>query len=208
MVLLAPPNCLSEAEAGATVEFQWLEGRASLNGKTAVVECYLQERGRYNVKIAETGELIAVKPGNIKTIAPYTHHYLLKQQEDLKKQQEIWASVGAGDWVTVKSQLSTDSKEPITLAKGTRGTVIRMDKDGDAIIKFDGHNTRHWIYKEKFSMLSVTIKADEKSSPQKSPLKPRAANTQSADPSTAGVKTTKSAKNNGKNNGTKLRVVL
>merc|ERR1712166_1648130 len=44
---------------GATVEFQWLEGRADLNGHTAVVEGYLPARGRYNVKIAGSNDYIA-----------------------------------------------------------------------------------------------------------------------------------------------------
>jgi len=165
---------------GATVEFQWLEGRADLNGHTAVVEGYLPARGRYNVKIAGSNDYIAVKPGNIKTIAPYTHHYLKKAADDLAAQQEVWKSVGPGDLLVVKTEVTTDSKEPITLPKGTRGTVVRMDKDGDAIIKFDGHNTRHWIYKEKFSQLTVRMKAEEGSAPspeKKSPLKQRSANT-------------------------------
>ena len=64
------------------MEFQWLNGRKDLNGQKAVVEAYLEDRGRYNVKIAGSGKMITVEPGNIKTIPPYTHHYLKKQQEE------------------------------------------------------------------------------------------------------------------------------
>ena len=53
---------------GSIVEFQWLNARHDLNGSEGTVIVYLQDRQRYNVKINATGEVIAVKPGSIKTI--------------------------------------------------------------------------------------------------------------------------------------------
>lgn len=170
-------NALSVCPAGATVEFQWLNGRSDLNGQKAVVDTFLEDRGRYNVKIAASGEMIAVKPGNIKTIAPYTHHYLKKHQEEQERMQKEWASVKAGDMISVKHDVMTDCKEPVKVPKGTRGTVVRMDKDGDACIKFDGIKDRRWIHKEKFSKsINVRMSADA----PKSPLKPSTATNKSA----------------------------
>jgi len=191
---------------GATVEFQWLNGRSDLNGKKAVVEAFHGGAGRFSVQVTSSGEVIAVKPGNIKTVAPYTHHHLIKAAKDAEEATKIHKSVGAGDLITLKSDLTTDSKEPLELKKGTRGTVVRMDKDGDAIIKFDGHNTRHWVYKEKFSKISVRMKADEPSeapAEPKSPLKARATNTQPTS-STAPAKAAPQTKKG----GVGLRVVF
>ena len=184
---------------GATVEFQWLTAQSDLNGKKGTVEVYLEDRGRYNVKVAETGEVIAVKPGNIKTVAPYTHHYLKKLQEDQEALRKLEESIKEGDWIMVRSDLLTDDKTPVQVPKGTRGNVARLDKDGDACIKFDGIPDRHWVYKNKFDKLAVRIKAD------KSPLKESAANVPRAGEDTQAT----AAKTKTRKNGTTgLRVDL
>jgi len=185
--LVAEGFMAAQRLSGATVEFQWLSARSDLNGKKAVVEVFLEDRERYNVKIAETGETIAVKPGNIKTIPPYTHHYLKKLAEEQEEQKRQWAKIHAGDMITVKDSITTDSKEPVQVPKGTRGTVVRMDNDGDACIKFDDIKDRHWVYKDKFSRLAVRMSAQE-STEQKSPLKSRTTNNQSQGPQVAGGK--------------------
>ena len=91
--------------------------------------------------------------------------------------EKEWASVKAGDMIAVKTDVMTDCKEPVKVPKGTRGTVVRMDKDGDACIKFDGIKDRRWIHKEKFAKhIHVRMSADTTSSP----LKPSTATNQSA----------------------------
>jgi len=67
---------------GSTVEFQWMNARNDLNGKKGTVIVYIEDRQRYNVKIDATGEVVAVKPGNIKTIKSVAYQIAPEQALD------------------------------------------------------------------------------------------------------------------------------
>jgi len=69
----------------STVQFQWLNARRDLNGQQGTVVVYLGDRQRYNVKIDATGEVIAVKPGNIKTIKSAAYQPPTAERSPLKQ---------------------------------------------------------------------------------------------------------------------------
>jgi len=58
----------AEELCGNDVRLTGLKGRADLNGLKANVVEWMEERGRYNIKIENTGEIVAIKPANLLTI--------------------------------------------------------------------------------------------------------------------------------------------
>ena len=98
------------------MEFQWLNARHDLNGSQGTVVVYLENSGRYNVKINATGEVIAVKPGNIKTIksAPWPSKAATEEKRSPLKQ---------------KAANSSPLKQPATAKTRNRkhGTGLRVD---------------------------------------------------------------------------------
>ena len=60
-----------------------------------------------------------------------------------------------GHVVTVRHNTIGDSSTKLPLPKGTRGTVKRIDADGDASIAFEIEGTTRiqWILKKHFTVL-------------------------------------------------------
>jgi len=52
-------------ERGARVIMQGLKGRADLNGISARVVTYIEEKGRYKLQVDKTGESVSIKPENV-----------------------------------------------------------------------------------------------------------------------------------------------
>ena len=61
-MLQKPENML---ERGARVIIQGLNARADLNGMAARVVTYIEEKGRYKVRVDKTGDSVSVKPENV-----------------------------------------------------------------------------------------------------------------------------------------------
>jgi len=65
-----------------------------------------------------------------------------------------------GACVKVCIEFRSSSKNPIDLHVGLKGKVDKIDKDGDALIAFDGHDTKHWVKKRCLCNLSI-VKAEK-----------------------------------------------
>ena len=62
----------------------------------------------------------------------------------------------AGDLVEVESPLTTNDAGQFKLQAGFKGTVIKVDDDGDVLINFDGNPGKHnWIKKFNLHKLRV-----------------------------------------------------
>jgi len=60
---------------------------------------------------------------------------------------------GPGMRVIVTSTFTSDSEEGRRIKRGMKGSVIRVDKDGDAFIKFHGMRSNQWVFKHNFNNL-------------------------------------------------------
>lgn len=58
-----------------------------------------------------------------------------------------------GDRVETRQFMLSNSEDPVSLPRGTKGIVQRIDSDGDAVIDFEGKEELQWIYSEHFDML-------------------------------------------------------
>jgi hypothetical protein len=52
---------------------------------------------------------------------------------------------------------SNSKEEKVKLTTGQQGVVIRMDSDGDALIKFDDHPHKEWVCKGNFDKLAAIV---------------------------------------------------
>merc|ERR1719346_346875 len=55
--------------------------------------------------------------------------------------------------VQVIHDMLSNSKNPVQLPTLLKGKVHKIDKDGDALIAFDGHDKKHWVKKANFGSL-------------------------------------------------------
>jgi len=55
-----------------------------------------------------------------------------------------------GDSVEVTNTFDSDSTTAVQLLKGEIGIVKDIDKDGDAVLEFEGHETKEWVFKKNF----------------------------------------------------------
>jgi len=64
-------------------------------------------------------------------------------------------AISEGAHVKVTTEFRSSSKNPIELPVGLKGKVHKIDKDGDALIAFDDHDTKHWVKKVHFCNLTL-----------------------------------------------------
>lgn len=65
------------------------------------------------------------------------------------------AAISEGAFVCVMEMMHSSSKNAVELSVGLKGKVHKIDKDGDALIAFDGHDTKHWVKQAKLNKLSL-----------------------------------------------------
>mmetsp|Transcript_75938 Transcript_75938/g.198043 ORF Transcript_75938/g.198043 Transcript_75938/m.198043 type:complete len:377 (-) Transcript_75938:507-1637(-) len=73
------------------------------------------------------------------------------------------AKIEVGATVEVVEAFKSNSKgDRATLEVGQKGTVVKVDEDGDAFIKFDDHKDKEWVVRANFHKLRfVTDHAEE-----------------------------------------------
>ncbi len=65
--------------------------------------------------------------------------------------------IQAGCGVEVIAEIpSANKNSKRLLEKGFRGIVVQIDKDGDALIKFEGVDVRQWVFSKNLHLLRVT----------------------------------------------------
>jgi preprotein translocase subunit YajC len=73
----------------------------------------------------------------------------------LPPQQET-AKIEVGATVEVLETFKSNSKgDKATLKPGQTGTVVKLDDDGDAFIKFDAHKDKEWVVRANFHKLRI-----------------------------------------------------
>jgi len=66
------------------------------------------------------------------------------------------AKIEVGATVEVVEAFKSNSKgDRAALQPGQRGTVVKLDEDGDAFIKFDDHRDKEWVLRANFHRLRV-----------------------------------------------------
>ena len=60
-----------------------------------------------------------------------------------------------GILVQVLQDMRSSCKNPVDLPIGLKGKVHKIDKDGDALIKFDSHDAKRWVKKAHVYNLSI-----------------------------------------------------
>lgn len=60
-----------------------------------------------------------------------------------------------GACVRVAKEMRSSSKNPVDLGIGMKGKVQKIDKEGDALIAFEGHDAKQWVKKSNLCNLSV-----------------------------------------------------
>jgi len=68
-------------------------------------------------------------------------------------------TISKGDIVQLTEDTWSDGKDELFIPKDTTGTVQRIDKVGDACIKFEDFTMRLWIKVEKFELLLKKVKS-------------------------------------------------
>jgi preprotein translocase subunit YajC len=73
------------------------------------------------------------------------------------------ANIVVGAIVEVLETFKSNSKgDKATLEPGQQGTVVKLDEDGDAFIKFDDHKDKEWVVRANFHKLrAVTDYSEE-----------------------------------------------
>lgn len=85
---------------------------------------------------------------------------------DFHCKELVMGELSANTAVRVLENFESDDDQKVTLEKGMKGKVLRIDGQGDAYIKFhrdelDDEGLRHWVYKTTFwSKLELPGKAD------------------------------------------------
>merc|ERR1719367_2381530 len=64
-------------------------------------------------------------------------------------------AIHEGVLICVMEEMHSSSKNAVKLSVGLNGKVHKIDKDGDLLIAFDGHDTKHWVKKAKLCKLSI-----------------------------------------------------
>lgn len=54
---------------------------------------------------------------------------------------------------TLRQAFTSDSDIPSSLHAGDGGTVLQVDEDGDALIRFDDHEQPQWVFSAHYSHL-------------------------------------------------------
>jgi hypothetical protein len=70
-------------------------------------------------------------------------------------------SIREGATVQVTQDMRSNSKNPVELPAGLKGKIHKIDKDGDALIEFDGHDKKHWVKKVHFAKLELVAECSE-----------------------------------------------
>lgn len=65
----------------------------------------------------------------------------------------------AGQRIEVTEAFVIDDKSAMKLAVGTHGTILTVDDDGDAAVRFDGDSGGHWVFKKNFDRMRVVGQA-------------------------------------------------
>lgn len=80
------------------------------------------------------------------------------------------AKIEAGTRVVVTKRFKSNTlDDKVMLQEGQRGTVDRLDGEGDALIKFDGLRRKEWVVTRNFDKLQVV---DEHSGAEEEPERP------------------------------------
>jgi len=67
----------------------------------------------------------------------------------------------AGCAVAVLEDFASNSKGSVLLREGWEGEVVRLDGDGDALIRFEKQHCAEWVVRGNFSKLRVYDPAEE-----------------------------------------------
>lgn len=70
-------------------------------------------------------------------------------------EQKVFKILAKGQDVIVAKEFTSDCSLEYTLPMGLKGTIKRIDSDGDACIIFDGFKKHPWVYKANFDKLQV-----------------------------------------------------
>eukprot|EP00931_Biecheleriopsis_adriatica_P080608 TRINITY_DN53959_c0_g1_i1.p1 TRINITY_DN53959_c0_g1~~TRINITY_DN53959_c0_g1_i1.p1 ORF type:complete len:238 (+),score=57.36 TRINITY_DN53959_c0_g1_i1:28-714(+) len=67
----------------------------------------------------------------------------------------VMGKLGRGMHVRIKDDAISDDDSAATLTKGTKGRVVKVDSEGDALVRFfedelDDEGVRHWVHRETF----------------------------------------------------------
>lgn len=74
-------------------------------------------------------------------------------------------SIRVGAMVVAAESFVCDSEDRAVLAPGVRGTVLRVDELGDALIDFEGFEAAHWVCKPQHMKLRILQPADAEPAP-------------------------------------------
>ena len=65
------------------------------------------------------------------------------------------AGLVAGDRVVASETFWSDSAVPALILEQERGLVVQLDADGDALIDFETHTSRRWVFRRNLEKLAL-----------------------------------------------------
>jgi len=84
-------------------------------------------------------------------------------EKDKAPPVEVDAHMRAHARVVVANEFTSHTRDPVVFKVGEHGTISELDKAGDALIDFEGHDQLQWVKGEDFGNLDilVVLKADD-----------------------------------------------
>ena len=113
-------------------------------------------------KIVKDGDALIVEGYDAKKWVKKTNFFNLKvvgkvaETAGVRDQKE---PILAGMLVQVLKDMRSSSKNPVDLPIGLKDKVHKIDKEGDALIKFDSYDAKRWVEKAHVCNLSIVENA-------------------------------------------------
>eukprot|EP00930_Biecheleria_cincta_P096739 TRINITY_DN8853_c1_g1_i1.p1 TRINITY_DN8853_c1_g1~~TRINITY_DN8853_c1_g1_i1.p1 ORF type:complete len:980 (-),score=262.60 TRINITY_DN8853_c1_g1_i1:149-3088(-) len=61
------------------------------------------------------------------------------------------------DVIIVREDFFSDSEDGEELLRGQRGTIVEIDPDGDAYVRFREHRKKQWVYSQNFALIAKVL---------------------------------------------------